>query len=827
MNIAMKNAAGLAVALSLCVCAACVAHADPRNCYWTGAACDGLWSSEGNWNPRVPLDMDLVYFNNAGTCRIDLSGVDVSLTAVCVGGEGVSGNNVTFVGGRVAVVASSSKIFPGNSLTVEGGSFVNNSTVYLYMDGGLHVRAGGYFETIKLNVSTNSVFELDHSSATGRLSMDPYATFRMTPGSEFKTQGGRPEAYDTDVFDVTGGRYVVGSNTQANYFSNCVKFPNQWGFADKLDEFVVEYASGGRMCVGKLANSSLENISWVNETVFKMEGGAAGATVTNQLLKAVPTPGLARSVEIAPGTEAILQKDSDARVQFLARNLVLGAGSTTVLQTFSTVLASYGSSSLDPTAAIRICVDESSLNASYSGRTFPVLMGAPDGQDISASMFSIEPQLSAGSPWHVACVGPFAYLTDGTTPDATTSGCWTGNGGDANWSTSGNWVGSAGNAPTFAGEKRTRVNVDEDNVNGKAFRFNTSCAAPFIIESDCGKVITVNRSATAVNNSSSSIWSGSRYPVVFRLPVTMSAADSAGTVFAVCSDGGDNVTPSSVENATVGYVAFMDSLNLGSRTFSFCGEVMIGGTATVGSLCFYERRINIITRATALHVLRGGSLTVGSQAHEINVPAAMFVEGGGTLTFAGGAFTYSTEENEHVVDGLLDIQAPFSGSEDISFTGTGVVNVARAVAPSSGSSVVRLSGGVTLKAAAWETDRISLQVPVGETASIFVEDGATCSFGDLIAVGRDAKLRKTGPGPLNFSSPASVDGAVEVQSGTIGVVGALKEATANGYVDVLTAADIVGDIHVPKGYAMRIAKTPAGLKVLRMRAKKGVVVVVF
>lgn len=823
MNIAMKGAARLAAAASLCVCAACAAHADPKNCHWTGAAGDGLWNSDGNWNPRVPLDMDLVYFNDAGTCRIDLSGVDVSLTAVCVGGEGVSGNNVTLVGGRVAVVSSSSKIFTGNSMTVEGGSFVNNSTVYLYTDGGLHVRAGGYFETIKLNVSSNSVFELDHSSATGRLSMDPFATFRMTPGSEFKTQGGRPEAYDTDVFDVTGGRYVVGSNTQANYFSNCVKFPNQWGFADKLDEFVVEYASGGRMCVGKLANSDQENISWVNETVFRMEGGAAGAPVTNQLLKAVPTPGLARSVEIAPGTEAILQKDSDASVQFLARNLVLGAGSTTVLQTFSTVLASYGSSSLDPTAAIRICVDESTL-ATHSGRTFPVLMGAPGGQDISASMFSIEPQLSAGSPWHVACVGPFAYLTDGTTADAPTSDHWTGCGGDANWSTSGNWSGTAGNAPTFAGEKRTRVNVDVDGATGKAFRFDTSCAAPFIIESDCGKVITLNRSATAVNTTSSSIWSGSRYPVVFRLPVTMSAADSAGTVFAVCSDGGkSDDTPS--RNATVGYVAFMDSLNLGSRTFSFCGEVMIGGTATVGSLYFYQRRINM-TRATALHVLRGGSLTVGSQAHEINVPAAMFVEGGGTLTFAGGAFTYSTEENEHVVDGLLDMQAPFSGSADISFTGTGVVNVARAVAPSSGSSVVRLSGGVTLKAAAWETDRISLEVPTGETASIFVEDGTACSFGDLIAVGRDAKLKKTGPGPLNFSSPASIAGSVEVQSGTIGVAGALKEVAAHGYVDVLTAADITGDVHVPEGYAMRISKTPGGLKVLRIREKKGFVLLV-
>ena len=419
------------------------------------------------------------------------------------------------------------------------------------------------------------------------------------------------------------------------------------------------------------------------ESRVRMEGGSVDAPVSNLTVNAMPSPGLARQIMIAPNSAVRLEKSSGANVQFLCRNLVLGAGSVTSLPRFPTLLASYGSSSIDPTAVIRLEVDESELNGK-SGTTIPVVFASPADRDLSPTQFAFDSQLGDGSAWRVACVGPYAYLTDGKTPDSTESNTWTGKGGDANWSTSDNWVGDGpGNVPSFAGEKRTCINVDVDTASGKSFRFKPACAAPFIIDSDCGKVVTLNRTAPNLGTTASSIYSGSRYPVVFRLPVTMSTEDKADVVFTVCSDGGDGQT-----KVDFGYVAFMDELSLGMRTFSFCGDVLVGASATVGSILFNAPILPGVTRATTLHVVEGGSMSVGMQSHDLAVKASMVVEGGGSLVFADGdgAFTYSTIENEHVVDGLLDIRAPFSGSVGIAFTGTGVVNIARAVAPLSGTS---------------------------------------------------------------------------------------------------------------------------------------------
>ena len=63
-------------------------------------------------------------------------------------------------------------------------------------------------------------------------------------------------------------------------------------------------------------------------------------------------------------------------------------------------------------------------------------------------------------------------------------------------------------------------------------------------------------------------------------------------------------------------------------------------------------------------------------------------------------------------------------------------------------------------------------------------------------------------------------------SGGIAVDGALKEASSNGYVDVLTAADITGTVEVPEGYACCIVESPEGSKTVRIRRKKGLVFVI-
>ncbi len=809
------------------ICAAAPVNADSRNCIWTGGAGDGLWSSAGNWDVRVPADGDGVVFKNGKENRIDLAGVDVGLLTVTVGDEkdlDSRPTHVTLVGGRLAI-SSAVKLFNNSSLSVQGGAFSVNSTIYVNDNTMMRVGGGGSVDAQKIVIGANSVFEMNESKVVGRLCPKANSTVRMTPGSEFKTRGGEPEIVTPVMFDITGGRYIVGRDTLPDNLKRCQTFPGEYGFIDKLDEYVIEYPAGGEMYVKNPGNVNKTDISWTDEAVFRMAGGSIDAPVSNLTVNAMPSPGLARQIMIAPDSAVRLEKSSGANVQFLCRNLVLGAGSVTSLPRFPTLLASYGSSSIDPTAVIRLEVDESELNGK-SGTTIPVVFASPADRDLSPAQFAFNSQLGDGSSWRVACVGPYAYLTDGKTPDSAESNTWTGKGGDANWSTSGNWGAEGpGNVPSFAGEKQTCINVDVDTASGKSFRFYPACAAPFIIDSNCGKVVTLNRTAPALGTTASSIYSGSRYPVVFRLPVTMltSLANDTNVVFTVCSDGGDGQT-----KVDFGYVAFMDELSLGMRTFSFCGDVLVGASATVGSILFNAPRLSGVTRATTLHVVEGGSMSVGMQSHDLAVKASMVVEGGGSLVFADGdgAFTYSTIENEHVVDGLLDIRAPFSGSVGIAFTGTGVVNIARAVAPSSGASVVKLSGGVTLKVSEWETDRITLSIPSGETATLDVEAVATGFSGGLIEVGRDAKLVKAGLGSLKFASPVTVDGVVDVQSGGIAVAGALKEASSDGYVDVLTAADITGTVEVSEGYAFCIVESPEGSKTVRIRRKKGLVFVI-
>jgi hypothetical protein len=819
---------GVAVAKFFAVVAAFICVATPVNaasktCTWTGEAGDGLWCSAGNWDVRVPVDGDGVVFKNGKENRIDLAGVEARLLTITIGDEkdlDSRPTHVTLVGGRLAI-SSAVKLFNNSSLSVQGGAFSVNNTIYVNDNTMMRVGGGGSVDALKIVIGANSVFEMNESKVVGRLCPKANSTVRMTPGSEFKTRGAEPEIVLPVMFDITGGRYVVGRDTLPDTHMRCQTFPGVYGFIDKLDEYVIEYPAGGEMYVKNPGNVNKTDISWTDEAVFRMEGGSVDAPVSSLTVNAVPSAGLARQIMIAPDSAVSLEKSSRANVQFLCRNLVLGAGSVTSLPRFPTLLASYGSSSIDPTAVIRLEVDESELNGK-SGTTFPVFFASSADRNLSPTQFAFDSQLGDGSAWRVACVGPYAYLTDGKTPDSTESNTWTGKGGDANWSTSDNWVGDGpGNVPSFAGEKQTYINVDVDTASGKSFRFKPACAAPFIIDSDCGKVVTLNRTAPTLGPTASSIYSGSRYPVVFRLPVTMSADDKADVVFTVCSDGGD-----SDAGRSFGYVAFMDELRLGKRMFSFCGDVIVGASASVGSILFNSPRLSDVTRATSLHVVDGGSMNVGMQSHDLAVAASMVVEGGGSLVFADGSFTYSEVENQHVVDGLLDIRAPFFGSVDIAFTGTGVVNIARAVAPSSGASVVKLSGGVTLKVSEWETDMITLAIPSGETATLDVEAVATGFSGGLIEVGRDAKLVKAGLGSLKFASPVTVDGVVDVQSGGIAVDGALKEASSNGYVDVLTAADITGTVEVPEGYAFCIVESPEGGKTVRIRRKKGLVFVI-
>ncbi len=248
---------------------------------------------------------------------------------------------------------------------------------------------------------------------------------------------------------------------------------------------------------------------------------------------------------------------------------------------------------------------------------------------------------------------------------------------------------------------------------------------------------------------------------------------------------------------------------------------MIGSVSTLGTLEFAAPAT--AARGTALHVLSNGNVTVSAQANEIATAASVFVAKDGVMTYAGGAFTYGTVENVHAVDGLLDIQCPFSGTCGITFLGEGTVKLAQVVAPAEGTSVVTLKGGITLEPGSWETEAVSLAVAENGTASIKVDESFTLNC--ALTSGVRSHLRKTGAGTLNFPKAYVFPGEFKVVEGTIGVTGDLAAAAENGFVDVLTAKELTGDIAVPDGYRFKLAANSDGSTTLKVGKKRGLMLI--
>lgn len=783
-----------------------------RTTEWTGNAGDGKWSTAGNWSNDTPRAEDNVYFRNGGTYDVDLTGVDITLNLLSVGYGDTEkrATRVTFVGGKVTTtgksMVSSFDNNPGSAFIVKGGEMTigacqatSNSTVA--------VTDGGTLSAASIDMEDHCTLIIDRATLHARTRLNfgdsKYITFKMNAGSVFKTRGEEIDlgTVDTAIVDVTGGRYIVGSESKG--FQSAVNLPDTYGFMDKLDEFTVEFPNGGNPPVGTQTvlrpafgynrGSGNHCLSLTNESVLRVSGGTPEAPVPCMTL--YKTFWYARSIEIAPNACARLSwYDSDS--MYVARNISIGANAVVTLSGSPLdrgFLKAYGSSYVDPSA--RIKVNFTGATGLESGKTYPIFIGAPGASDLSPDQFEL---VSVPDGWSVVCVGPCAYLTDGQLADATGNARWTGKGSDNNFTTLANWTTDTERYknPYMTGEKNTIVNYDYTGALTKRIGFD-ACSAPFILTNG---TVKVNSSQTSTGTSSST-YNNSRYPAIFK---------------SAFQPGNSSDAASGSVDAYGAYIAFMNELCPSERAMYFRGDVLVGGEAKVKTMTF--------NGTTALRVLSGGSLAVSGQVTANNGSGTIVVEGGGTMTFAAGdgaAFAYSTAECRHVVDGLLDIKAPFGGSTDIGFIGTGVVQVARIVAPDAGTSAVKLSGGVTFRPAAWETDAITLAVPAGEEGVLLVDADATGDLGGLISVGRDAKLVKTGAGSLRFAAPATVDGTVDVQSGLIEVTGDLKEAAASGYVNVLTAADITGTIQVSETYRVRIVDAANGAKTLCMKEKHG------
>jgi len=522
--------------------------------------------------------------------------------------------------------------------------------------------------------------------------------------------------------------------------------------------------------------------------------------VTNQFLAELPSDGLIRSFEVTAGTRNRLYKKDT--LKFRMRNCTLGDNSEVeLIDKYATILT-YGSARVSPTAKIKLGYADSDLE---TGKTYPLFIGSPNGLDLKSTQF--ETGFANDSQWSVACLGQCAWLKDPNVPGSAAASdvaVWTGGGADNKFSTAANWdlTGSTETKKVcvFDSDRQSVINIDKAITISKRMEFATGCAAPFVI---------TNNQVGFSRASDGGITSYSKYPVIYWTKVKGAQSTDA---------------PTSIMNVIAdysGYIAFMNDYDLGKKTLAMRGEVFFGGKASVGTVRLNAKQPN--ARATALHVLDGGEMTSGCQSNEITVASSIIVEGGGKLVVSNqtdAAFRYSTVENNHVVDGLLDIQAPFSGSANIGFIGTGVVNIASIVDPETGSSVVKLAGGVTLKNTAWTAENISLAVVTGETATVVNNGSSAFDLKHVNSIGRDAELALA-TDALKFSeADKAVDGIVKIDTDAIELSDDLAQAARSGFVTLLTAQDIIGELPTIDGYVMQIDDNGSS-KALKIRQRTG------
>ena len=197
----------------------------------------------------------------------------------------------------------------------------------------------------------------------------------------------------------------------------------------------------------------------------------------------------------------------------------------------------------------------------------------------------------------------------------------------------------------------------------------------------------------------------------------------------------------------------------------------------------------------------GGDLTFTNQTSSLaTAGATLRVAAGAKLTFKNGTassmYQWTAKPARIVLDGTLDLQAPFVGGADQSYGGEGTLKIA-SLKPSTAASRVTLSDALTVEApAAWPTvDADGAETPLTLGASsgrpvIRAANGWTYgpAAGTTTATtpsDRAAYIRagatlavEPGGGVATFADPVAGLGTLEITNGTLRVTGGIAPETS-------------------------------------------------
>lgn len=386
----------------------------------------------------------------------------------------------------------------------------------------------------------------------------------------------------------------------------------------------------------------------------------------------------------------------------------------------------------------------------------------------------------------------FIAPKDGISVASTGIGNWSGNGTTGNWSDSDNWAAGSPQWYYRVYLNGTRHLYSTNDISEGAYRGYASldvnsAAGPFHlsgVEIPIAQAYDGTVNGGGVNNSSA-------FPAFFEINFS-SAKDSFATI--TKSANAINV--------------FRGGVSVPNGAFVPDGAIVVegeNGAVTARDLVlgpgFYRR--------TILTVQKGGTVSATAQTATNNAAASLWIAENGTVSIAGD-WVWNDNENEHQVDGALNVSGSLGGSAAQGYFGSGVVKVG---GTTDDTTAVRIGEGVTISPAGWgamkldavSSAKVGAQADWTYGAASFDVSGldAQVSFvGDRTItvaapfVGRDFSLAQQGSGRLVLA-----DGSGSLSNSTVKV-----EAGALAW----TADQTVGKLALEPGAALEFGMKQNG-----------------
>lgn len=430
-------------------------------------------------------------------------------------------------------------------------------------------------------------------------------------------------------------------------------------------------------------------------------------------------------------------------------DLKIGANATWKAYGPGMVLDANGDVDIDPSATIEVPMPTNPENA-----VSPVYLSIL-GEKPSCTVTCTGMKDGYVLQWVGGCAyyskpGEIAYTQDETFWTGATSGSW---GDPTNW--------GAGKIPrdrTTYFSCASHTVITNDQADTLLFRLRVASgtkdsdrnkAAPFIIRGNPIKVSATDEGAN------SGVRTDSVFPFICEAPIV--ATGSKLGLLTDCGGGGNNNQPRG-QVVLKGGVTFAS----GGGCLVPSGFITLGGTSVCGDLKMAESLITYYnayrssndrdyTRRTELTILKGGSLTVQNQTTVNSATSSLWIAKGGQVKVCG-AWNWETAENEHQVNGLLDLDATVGGSATQGYFGTGVLKVK--VTDGTAGAKMRLGEGLTLAPATanWGT------MPIDMTSDLTISNATDWTYGvagGLEVSGPGHKLTVDGVGTTTFATAIS------------------------------------------------------------------------